>query len=552
MESYPIHIEGGPESPNIGYYSKTNTDTTNSPNNYSYDTLNNNLLKSCVTSIDNQNIKDTTGIYSNPNDQSVSAYLPPNTSSLDIPFYLAKSGVLMDSNNNANLSTQVQNYCNSKTQDTTPIVNQIQYLTCQLEKERNREYDPSETKVLGNGMDLKKLFKKYSNLKPFLIVIFIVTIYLLVSGFLGSMDLATNIFDVVSKSSNRFNYSYWFGLLIGIIAPIIVLCIVYSKIICTNLSELEKYEITNNPYGEIKNIPSVLKRLDFVTLILFIFVIYALVALLFTIQKSYFSIYIYTFLIAIVLSIITIFIYILYAYVPFFNTANENNLLNTDSQSLRLFVDDQKYLSEITSNQTQNNNVKYAYLLTSIFIILLTILFFIFGSKNLFFSGLLSSSAILSLPILWIFNFIIGINLFYIYPMLYILIRFVRYILMSIIYIISEKNNSLKSKFSDDLIYQLDNFKNYSPTWGLIGVDELKLLLNICGYENLFSKEIIDNDDEGKNVSQNRFVSSGFLTYIINLIAKKETNTKGIIYGVIIFVLTLLVSIIILYGIIKI
>ena len=136
--------------------------------------------------------------------------------------------------------------------------------------------------------------------------------------------------------------------------------------------------------------------------------------------------------------------------------------------------------------------------------------------------------------------------------MLYILIRFVRYILMSIIYIISEKNNSLKSKFSDDLIYQLDNFKNYSPTWGLIGVDELKLLLNICGYENLFSKEIIDNDDEGKNVSQNRFVSSGFLTYIINLIAKKETNTKGIIYGVIIFVLTLLVSIIILYGIIKI
>ena len=123
---------------------------------------------------------------------------------------------------------------------------------------------------------------------------------------------------------------------------------------------------------------------------------------------------------------------------------------------------------------------------------------------------------------------------------------------MSILYIMSEKSSSLKDKFSDDLVEQLENFKNFSPTWGLIGVDELKLLLNVFGYENLFSKMIIPDDDEGKNISQNRFVSTGFLSYIISFIAKKETNMKGIIYGLILLVVTVLVTIIILYGIVKI
>ena len=123
---------------------------------------------------------------------------------------------------------------------------------------------------------------------------------------------------------------------------------------------------------------------------------------------------------------------------------------------------------------------------------------------------------------------------------------------MSIVYIISEKSSSLKDKFSEDLVEQLNNFKNYSPTWGLIGIDEFKLFLNMCGYENSFSKIIIPDDDEGKNLSQNRFISSGFLNYLISFIAKKETNMKGIIYGFILLLVTIVTTIVILYGIVKI
>jgi hypothetical protein len=124
---------------------------------------------------------------------------------------------------------------------------------------------------------------------------------------------------------------------------------------------------------------------------------------------------------------------------------------------------------------------------------------------------------------------------------------------MSIIYILSEKSSSMKDSFSNDLVYQLENFKNYSPSWGLLGVDELKLLLNVLGYENDFSKIIISENNDSKNISENRFVSSGLLGFIFQMIANKEnTNMNGIIYSVVIMILTIAVTGIILLGVAKI
>ena len=123
---------------------------------------------------------------------------------------------------------------------------------------------------------------------------------------------------------------------------------------------------------------------------------------------------------------------------------------------------------------------------------------------------------------------------------------------MSIIYILSEKSSSMKDSFSDDLVDQLENFKNYSPSWGLIGIDELKLLLNIFGYQNDFSKLIIPENNDGKNISENKIVSSGALGFIFQMIANKEnTNMNGIIYSIVIMALTILISIIILFGVAK-
>ena len=549
--SSPINVTGTPTLPNIGYYNNDGSvdKSPTNPNFYTYKTLQDNLGKSCK-------IKDTDpGIYKSDN-PLINKYLPKDKygkypTDLNIPFYLAKTGVL----DNLLLGAVDKACSNNK----TALTNQIQYLTCQLENVRNRVYNSEDFKLGGGNLSIQSIFKKFGNLKIFLIIIFLVTMYLVIGGFFGSMDLASNVFSIIEKNS-EFTYSYWIGLLIGLALPIIVLCIVYTKIVCKNLQDLEQYEIynesvstENNPYGVKTQIDSDLKKFDFLTLILFILLIYAFVAVLFTIKKSAFSNLIYTSIIGSILFIISIFIYIMYAYIPFFNTADGNQMMKNEARPLRLFIEQQIDVSNIITNQHEDSKVRKSFFITAVIVFILASIFFIMKSSSSFVNGLFGSSAILIMPILWVFNFFLAIQYFYIYPIILIVFRFIRYILMSIIYILSEKSSSMKDSFSDDLVDQLENFKNYSPSWGLIGIDELKLLLNVLGYQNDFSKLIIPENNDGKNISENKFVSSGALGFIFQMIANKDnTNMNGIIYSIVIMVLTILISIIILFGVAKI
>lgn len=554
--SNPISIENTPSLPNIGYYNESSkaidNDATN-PNFYTYTTLKSNLEKSCTIADSDK------GIY-NSNDPLINKYLPKDKngnypSDLNIPFFLAKTGVLTNS-----LTTKVDEACRA---NKTGLENQIKYLTCQLENVRNRVYNSDSFKLEGGNASIGTIFKKFSNLKIFLVIIFLITIYLLISGFFGSMDLAANVFSAIEKNS-EFTYSYWIGLLIGLAVPVITLCVVYTHVVCKNLEDLEKYEIYNeteqsedNPYGVESTIPSDLKKFDILTLVLFILLIYAFVAVLFTIKKSSFSKILYTSIVGIIMFIISIFIYIMYAYVPFFNSADDKQMMKNNARPLRLFIDQQNDISNINSNQKEDAKVRKTFFITFIIIFILACIFFMIKTPSSFFSsfvsGFFASYAILILPILWVFNFCLAIQYFYVYPIILIVFRFIRYILMSIIYVMSEKSSSMKDSFSDDLTYQLENFKNYSAPWGLLGVDELKLLLNFLGYENDFSKSIISENNDSKNISENRFVSSGALGFIFQMIANKEnSNMNGIIYSIVIMVITGLISVIILVGVAKI
>jgi hypothetical protein len=177
-------------------------------------------------------------------------------------------------------------------------------------------------------------------------------------------------------------------------------------------------------------------------------------------------------------------------------------------------------------------------------VFVITIIYFYIKSSNPFIKGFLGSSVILILPMLWVINFVIGIQYFYVYPIFLLVVRFFRYIIMLLLYV-ATKDKSM-SIFSDDLVKQLENFKNFSPSWGLVGVDELKLLLNMMGYENLFSKAIIGDNNNSSSISNNKFISSGLLGLFV------EKNTNGIIFSVLIGIITFIISIIVLYGIVKI
>jgi hypothetical protein len=560
LQSNVITIpNGAPNLPNIGYYNSSEATDSNSsdPNNYSYQTLQNNLNATCTLAYNGSGINNVNGVYEDPTKSYISSYIPANTTSLDVPFYLAKSGVLMKADTDSNLKSavlsKVDAYCTDKSKVGTtkdninnyiaPIINQIQYSTCQLELERNRVYNPSTFQVFANAPNIKDMFNTFGNLKPFLIGIFIMSMYLLFGGIFGSIDIVSNIFNIITESSKN-NISYWVGLLIGIIIPVIVLILSYINTIKKSRST-ENYEITTSSEGVQNTISTSAQNIDYMTLALFILLIYALIAVLFTIKRSYFSLFIYTGLITVILSIITIFIYIFYTYLPFLNLTNEKQLYR--NQSLRLYISEQQNISKITTNKDEINNIQNSFRITFLVICIITIVYFIIGTKITFVSGLLSSSAILFIPLIWICNILFAITFFYVYPIIFMVIRFLRYVIMSGIYIASERNSALKDKFSEDLVQQLDNFKNYTPSWGLIGIDEFKLFLNFNGYKNLFSASIIPENEIGKNVSLNKFISSGFLNYIVSSIAGKERNTKGIIYGVLLLVVTIVISCIILF-----
>jgi hypothetical protein len=557
MSSTPIDIDVMPPSPNIGYYDNSKTMAKNNEDPNSYTKLKNNLEASCKSSWDS-----TSGIYNFTSAQTKTYVeglygLPrsnfnfENISALDLPYYLANTGNLMKDSPTVDGITpkKLSDAVATAASDPVKITNQIQYLICQLQKERNMVYD-SKTFTLNNiiNTSLKDIFDKMASLKPFLIILFIITMYILINGFFSSMDVSVNIFSIIEKNSSLDIY-YWCGLLLGLAAPIVVLCIFYYNIVCNNLASLEKYNIIDNPYGVKESLGSNIRKFDLVTLILFIFLLYAFVGILFTIKKNVFGIYIYTALISIILLIIAIFIYVLYIYVPFFNTTEDNQMMNNNPPPLKLFVDNQETKTNISTNQTGTGNVRKVFLLTFIFVFILAILFF-FIAKNMttnslfnnIIKGFLSSSAILILPALWVVNIIFAFSFFYIYPMIFMFMRFLRYALMAGVYLLSEKNSSFKDKFSPDLIEKMDNFKNYSPTMGLIGIDELKLILNIMGYENEFSK-IITPEGDIKNISQNKFISTGLLAFAF----QKESNKSGIYYSIIVWVLTIVVSLVILF-----
>jgi hypothetical protein len=515
--SQNIKFNNSPNLPNFAYY---NTSLNNGESN-SYNKVKNNLSNFC---------SPLGGDWSK---------VKGLDTDLDALFKKAKEGGISRDN--------------LKTSDQDASANQIQYLICQLEQLRNRSYDPSSFNT-PTMLSLQDIFNKFSGgIKILLLILFTMTMYLLISGFFGSIDIACNIFSVVEKN-NKLGWAYWSGLLIGLALPVILLSLLYKNMVCGNLDQIQGLEITTNEYGvKAPSISQDKVNIDYVILILFILIIYAFTATLFTIKKSNFGDTIYSIIIGSILFILSIFIYLLYAYVPFFNTADKNEMLSMTSRPLRLFISQQADLSDITSNQTQDSSVQKSFTTIMILMFILTLLFFIFGRNSnngekssfmSFISGILSSSAVLILPILWVFNFIIAIKFFFLYPVIMILFRFIRYIGMGLIYMASLKNEWMKEMFSTDLVEQLENFKDYSPSWSLFGVDFIKSLLNIFGYENIFSKSIIaNNDSRFKNISSNAFISGAFLNFLF------LGNKKGITLMIVTFILAIIVTLIIIFGV---
>jgi hypothetical protein len=571
-----------PVLPYIGYYDKSDT---NNNNKVSYQRIKTNLSTACSAFTDSDG-----NTSKNPN----SLYSP-----------IQGSGKLGENEIYNNLLNGIPF---KQTNADSSLVNQINFLGCQLAQARSRAYDSNDFNTAAGDISIKKIFDQFSNLKPYLVLIFIITIYLFVNGIFSSLDLVGNIFAIIEKNSSM-SLEYWIGLLIGLAIPIIVLCSLFVGMVCETIGETEKYMIRDlsgekkctesfdnptstpssytttqsrippsttpprnpnatdqsDPTGKLTSIEAVVKNLDASIIALFIFIIYCFVAVLFTVKRSQVGNFLYTIFTSVILFILAIFFYLLYAYIPFFSTGN-----NTPTPKLQLFVDTEKNskdrsddASNISTNQQRTSKIKQVFMITSLVVVVLSILFFMKGSSpksswsiinffNDFFDGFLGSAAILVVPIIWVFNFVLAIRYFYFYPIILIGIRFIRYVGMLLLYFASNMPEFVRIKegFSEDLTELLDKFENYNPSWSLIGVGLFKTLLSIMGFENIFSKDILGNDETSKNISNNKFISAGMFRFFKDIF--DNPNYKGIALFVFMAILTVIVSVTILYGVVQI
>ena len=534
-------VPGIPNPPNIGYFDKYKSNTDNSAS--SLKTL---LSNNC--SIDMNNLmtsKEDANVYYD------------NIIKGDISETCGTSNV--SSKNQQKILNDVTNQC--KNGGEQKIANHLNYLLCQLASTRNRVYDSSSFDLFNNSMSVKEIFDKFANIKTVMYLVFLLSIYFLIQGFFSSFDVAANMVNLIEENSSK-NIIYYVSLGFGIAIPLLILCYFFIGQVCGYLEDIEKYNITDDINGKKETIPSGFKGLDYTVLFLFLFLIYGFVFVLFSVSKSSLGSTLYITVICAIFFVISIFLYLFYAYIPFFATANPKNI-NKNELDLKLFIDQQYEPSKITTNQSQIQKVQKVFGYTVIAIFVFFIIYIAMSkfmkdrkdtTKDIL-SGFFGASAILIIPIVWVINFILATKYFYIYPIILLGFRFLRYFGMAILYSQYSYAQEYGTEglmagdyFSDDLKEQLEDFSNYSPSYNLVGMDIIKTLLNVLGYENIFSKSFVNNNKHN-NLAGNKYVISGLFSYLGK--DKDDESTEKIKIQGVMAILTGLVTWILLSKIYK-
>ena len=493
-----------PIPPNIGYFDENKTNTENSAS-----TLKSLLQSNCTLSANDTLTPDEPNKY----------YMETITGNIneDCGTTSVKSS--------STIATDVSNAC---PENQTKIVNTIKYLLCQLAYSRNRVYNSQDFDIYNSVLSVKDIFDKFSNIKFVMYLVFTLSMYFLVQGFFSSFDVGANMMNLVEENATK-TWAYWLFLGLGVAIPVLILCILFVRSVCGNIESLEKYNITNDVYGKKETVSSGFKSLDYSVLMIFLFLIYGLVVALFVVNKTALGGMTHLITVCSIFLIISIFLYLFYNFIPFFATANINNYSKEDIE-LKLYVDEAgtKSPGKIESNQLQVQKLQKVFIQASVYIFVFFLVYIILSKsmkeKKGFVKdalmGFFGASAILLIPILWVTNFVLSTKYFYIYPLMIIGARFLRYIGMAIIYGQYSYYDEYGiegffsgESFTDDLKEQLDDFSNYSPSYNLLGFGIIKSIMNLYGYENIFSKKYT-NSNKFNNLAGNRYVIPGLFSYL--------------------------------------
>lgn len=521
--------------PTYGYFNKsggrTGTETFRK-------TLQDNLDKSCTGLSTTGSVVSTSDMTSVKTDKLAKQFLDKNKNGAD-----EITAAMIAGKNNVSITGDKDN--------------QIKYLACQVAQMHAREYDANKFSSGVGVSSIHEIFQKFASMKPYLMIIFFLSIFIFIQGFFGSFDIGYNIATSLFRGESSGDIQYWLGILIGVSIPFVIILSMFGNELCKTMKKLDYYDITNNPYGDNKMNAIGKSYIDYSMVALFVIAIYGFVGILYTIQMMDKKMnWLVLSVVMGSLLMISIAIYVFYTKAPFVVTEGGKQELSKDRE-FGLYVKKIDDVDEIRSKNTLDENIRKVFVGTILILYVLAMLFFKTNQNRLgegkwwgsVIRGMTGAGAIMILPILWVLNTALAFNYFYAYPIIIIVVRGIRYFGKMLMYKLlnTDTGSVWREMLSDKFLEEFsdDKMREYSPSWSLLGVSFLKSWMNMCGFENRFSKEIIDTEGYSRNLSQNSYVSSFF---ILKMLSQREWNQNGVYFSILLIVLTIGIGMSVLYG----
>ncbi len=438
--------------------------------------------------------------------------------------------------------------------------NQARFNACQTVMSRSRQYDVGKL-TGGLFFGMRDIFTKLRSIYPILVIVLAIAVYLLVNGTLASADLGFNIANLISSRSNS-SFSYFMGIFVGILIPAII-CLVCAKkqIDKTNAKYSGGADITKNPYGDkveddAANTQS--QRNDVALISIMLGITYVCIALIYYVMRDKIRTPLTKAVIGtILLLFLAVCVFLIFYWTPIvsYGADNPDDAAYGISRPLRIWVrgGDDKDIRPVMSNKHIDYYLGRFFAIYAIVTIVIAVFYIkmparpLTGFGDSLVEGIMATCAILAIPILWVFNWYVGMKFFIGYPMFLMIIRFFRYPMYYVMRSIYLASPDMQRAYPH-LRIEFNKPESYTAPWDLLGVTLFKNLIKFSSSRLFYSDSIVDPRDGYKDIAGNAYTTGHFF----RMMMKDPSGPFDYYHHGLVFLITFIVMAYLMNNVIKI
>ena len=430
---------------------------------------------------------------------------------------------------------------------------QTRFNACQTVMSRSREYNIAKISG-GLFFGMRDLFIKLGSIRPILLIVLAIAVYLLVNGTLASADVGFSIANLISSRSNA-SFSYFIGIFLGILVPAIISLVCAKKQIeKTNNKYSSGIDITKNPYGDkVPNSSETTQKNDIALISIMLGVTYVCIALIYYIMRDKVRTPLTKSVIGtILLLFLAVCVFLIFYWTPIvsYGADNPDDAAYGISRPLRIWVrgGDDKDIRPVMSNKHIDYYLGRFFAIYAIVTIVIAVIYLrmpqrpITGFGESVVEGIMATCAILTIPILWVFNWYLGMKFFIGYPMFLMIIRFVRYPMYYML-----RNSYLSSpdlqRAYPHLRIEFNKPESYTAPWDLMGITLFKNMIKFSPNRLLYSDSIVDPRDGYKDIAGNSYTTGHFFRMMMKAQPGPfDYYHHSLVFGITIIVMIYLVN----------